>query len=230
MNHLFTSAASASRREGLAARAAAGAGTAALALAVLAGCAAGAPADTAAPTADAAGAGATATAESTAGAASTTGTVVETGIDGLTVVDPWIKATDRKMTGLFGVFRNDTGADLEIASIEAPIAGMTEQHETVVGQDGSSVMQPIEGGFTIPAGGELVLKPGDDHIMLMQLTGAIMPGDEIPVTITFADGQTASLTVIAKEYTGAQESYAPGHGGAGGSSSPAASGEPTATP
>lgn len=138
--------------------------------------------------------------------------VVEAGP--VSITDPWIKAidlekSDHAMTGAFGTVKNDSDKDVRIVGASAEIAGMVELHETVVDADGSSVMQEVEGGFVIPAGESLELKPGGDHIMLMKLDKSIMPGDEVVVTIEFEGGETAELTMTAKEYTGGMETYAP---------------------
>ncbi|CAG7844948.1 hypothetical protein USB125703_01201 [Pseudoclavibacter triregionum] len=209
MMNLTTSTAPAFAR--VPARLAGAAAVAALAIGALAGCAGGGSAGASAePTASAAATASTSTSSGT-GADAMGGAVVETGIPGLTIVDPWAKATTGMMTGTFGTLRNDTDADLKVAKIEVPGAGMVEQHETVVQQDGSSMMQEVGGGFTIPAHGQLELKPGADHIMLMQLEKPLAAGEELPITITFADGQVATYQAVVKEYTGAQESYAPSH-------------------
>lgn len=138
----------------------------------------------------------------------------------LTITDAWVKATDTMMTGAFGIVENTSDKEVTIQSATATVGNMFELHETIVQSDGSSVMQEKEGGFVIPAGGTLELKPGHDHIMLMKLDAPIVPGDEITITLTFGDGSTADFVVDAKEYTGAMETYAPdgsmgGHGGHG---------------
>lgn len=71
-------------------------------------------------------------------------------------------------------------------------------------------MQEKKGGFTIPAGKSLSLKPGGDHIMVMGLAKPIKPGEEISLDLVTADKQTIPVTAIAKDYSGAQENYAPG--------------------
>lgn len=136
----------------------------------------------------------------------------------LAIADPWIKATDTEMTGVFGTIENTGDEPLRIVAADAELAGMVELHETITQSDGSSVMQEVEGGFTIPAGEELALEPGGNHIMLMDLDREILPGDEIVVTVTTADGAEHEFTAQAKEYTGAQETYAPDseHGDHGG--------------
>ena len=69
------------------------------------------------------------------------------------------------------------------------------------------VMQEKEDGITIPAGGTAVLQPGGDHIMFMDVTTAIKPGDSVPLTLTFADGTTLQVSALAKSYSGGNEPY-----------------------
>lgn len=133
---------------------------------------------------------------------------------GLSVQDPWIKAADDGMTAAFGTLVNGGATDVTIVSAAAGVSPMMELHETTM-VNGAMQMQPKQGGFTIPAGGEHVLEPGGDHIMMMGLTTPVKAGDEIVVTLTLADGSTVPFTAIGKPFTGAQESYAPGaHGSA----------------
>jgi copper(I)-binding protein len=51
--------------------------------------------------------------------------------------------------------------------------------------------------------------------MPMGLESTIEPGDEVAVTLTLDDGTEVDFTATAKEYTGAEETYAPesGHEG-----------------
>jgi len=54
------------------------------------------------------------------------------------------------------------------------------------------------------------LAPGANHIMLIGLTRPLLAGDEVSVTLTFSDGTEVALTAMVKDYTGANEEYAPG--------------------
>ncbi|MEV0898451.1 copper chaperone PCu(A)C [Actinoplanes sp. NPDC049802] len=127
----------------------------------------------------------------------------------LTVRDPWVKAADTGMTAAFATLVNNTGADVTIESAASP-ASPVELH-TMAMKDGAMVMRPKEGGFVVKAGATHELKPGGDHLMLMQPTGAIKPGDQVQFTLTLAGGGTVGFTAVAKPFAGAQESYAPGH-------------------
>lgn len=123
--------------------------------------------------------------------------------------DSWVKATDSDMTAVFGELHNESDHDVTVESVSVSIPAMVQQHETVIQSDGSSTMQELAGGIVIPAGQSVSLAPGGTHIMLMDLTAPILPGDEITVDLALSDGSTFTFTAVAKEYTGAQETYAP---------------------
>jgi len=127
----------------------------------------------------------------------------------ITVADPWVKATDTEMTGAFGVLTNTGDAEMTIVSATSPSAGKMEIHE-VVDKDGSTVMQPLEGGLVIPAGATATLAPGQNHLMLMGLTEPIEAGQTVEITLTCADGGTAPYSGVAKPFEGGAEDYEPG--------------------
>lgn len=126
----------------------------------------------------------------------------------LTVIDGWAKASD-SMTGVFGTLTNPTDTDLSLVNASSSVAGMVELHETVAAA-GSTVMQEIDSGFLIPAGGDYILEPGGDHIMLMDLNREILPGEQLDLTLEYSDGQTVELQIDVRDFSGAVEEYAPG--------------------
>jgi copper(I)-binding protein len=144
---------------------------------------------------------------STAPASSGTSSNSTTAGDAVTIEDAWVKATDDDMSAAFGTLTNSGSTEVTIVSAETDAAGMVELHETVENESGEMVMREIEGGFSIPADGTLLLEPGANHIMLMGLTGALAAGDEVSVTLTFSDDSTYSFTAPVKDYSGANENY-----------------------
>ncbi len=164
---------------------------------------------------------------SDAGGAASDGGVA--GADGLALVDPWVKAAEDGMTAAFGTLVNDTGRDLQLVAASTPASTEIELHETASDGSGGMSMQEKEGGFPIPAGGELVLEPGGNHLMLMDLTAPLQPGDEVELTLRCEDGTELVVDATVKDFAGAQEHYEPedssgsgasdaeGHGGDHGS-------------
>lgn len=136
--------------------------------------------------------------------------------DVVTIEDAWVKAADAGMSAAFGTLVNSGTEDVTVVSGSSPASAEVELHETVANESGAMIMRPKEGGFTIPAGGTLTLKPGGSHIMLMGLTEPIMAGEEVSLTLTFADGSTYDILAPAKDYSGANENYEGGETDMGG--------------
>ncbi|MEU1842682.1 copper chaperone PCu(A)C [Micromonospora sediminicola] len=128
----------------------------------------------------------------------------------LGIRDPWVKAADKGMTAAFGTLVNDGDTDVTVTGARTDVSPM-ELHEMTM-KDGKMVMQAKPGGIVIKARSRTTLQPGGDHLMLMDLKQPVKAGDELSFTLTFADGRTQTFTAVAKPFTGAQESYAPGHG------------------
>lgn len=126
----------------------------------------------------------------------------------LEVRDPWAKAADQGMSAAFGTLHNPTDADVVVVAASSPSSTMVELHETVE-VDGVMQMQQVE-GFTVPAGGDVVLDPGGNHLMFMGLTAPLVPGDEVTVALELADGTTLDVVAPVKEFAGANETYAGG--------------------
>ncbi|MFF0120256.1 copper chaperone PCu(A)C [Micromonospora arida] len=128
----------------------------------------------------------------------------------LGIRDPWVKAADKGMTAAFGTLVNDGDTDVTVTGATTSLSPM-ELHEMAM-KDGKMVMRQKQGGIVIKAKSAHALEPGGDHLMLMNLTKPVQAGDELTFTLTFADGKTQQFSAVAKPFTGAQESYAPGHG------------------
>ncbi|MBB1017137.1 copper chaperone PCu(A)C [Dietzia sp. DQ11-71] len=129
----------------------------------------------------------------------------------VTFEDGWAKATGTGMTGVFGTITNPGDTDLHLTGVDSDLGGSAELHETVPGGSGM-MMQEREDGFVIPAGGELVLEPGGNHIMLMELGRPITTGQQITLTLEF-DGAEQDVTVSARDFRGGEEEYVGGgHG------------------
>ena len=127
----------------------------------------------------------------------------------LTVSDPWVKAAESGMSAAFGTIKNTGDKDVTILSASTPASPMVELHETVMGANGTMQMRAKQGGFVIPANGELKLEPGANHIMLMGLTKPVLAGDEVTFELKTSDGGTLSFTAQGKDFTGANENYVP---------------------
>lgn len=134
--------------------------------------------------------------------------------DAVTISDQWVKAADSGMTAAFGKLHNSSDRDIRVVSAHTDDAGSTEMHEVVDNGTGGTTMRQKDGGFVIPANGEIDLVPGGEHFMLMQLKKPITTGQNVAFSIRFEDGSTMKFDALARDFDGNQENYAPGeHGG-----------------
>lgn len=92
-------------------------------------------------------------------------------------------ATPTAETGAAYVSLMAHGEADRLIAVSTPAAKMAGLHETVL-QDGVMKMQHVD-ALDIPANGQLRMKPGGYHIMLMGLAKPLKEGDEIELTLIF---------------------------------------------
>jgi copper(I)-binding protein len=90
---------------------------------------------------------------------------------------------------------NETGSADALIGATSPAAATVEVHETTADASGQMAMHPVE-RIALPAGGRVDLEPGGYHIMLIGLTGELMAGDKVEVTLQFV---TAADLVVTAE-------------------------------
>ncbi len=93
--------------------------------------------------------------------------------------------------GYLTIVNHGTSDDTLIAAT-SPAAGETQLHEMKMEGDVMK-MAELPSGIAIPAGATVTLAPGGLHMMFLQLTGPLVEGATVPVTLTFA--QAGDVTV-----------------------------------
>ncbi len=129
----------------------------------------------------------------------------------ITVSDAWVRASEGPMTGSFGIIANSSDTDLRVVAATTTASDMTELHEVVM-IDGEMKMQEKQDGFVVPAGGEHVLEPGADHVMVMNMSEPVLPGDEVEITLELDDGTTYTYAAQGREAEVGDEEYVPSEG------------------
>ncbi|GAB3700546.1 copper chaperone PCu(A)C [Corynebacterium nasicanis] len=146
------------------------------------------------------------TATTAAGTATTAAAAEGDNAEWVTFTEGFIKAkpAEKDMTGIFGTFTNNSDEDINLVAFTSELdVPRHELHEVVDG-----VMQMKPGGFVIPAGGTHELKPGADHMMLMDYTEPIEAGDTVTITLEFGDGSTQEVKDIpVRTIASGEESY-----------------------
>lgn len=87
----------------------------------------------------------------------------------------------RDVTAGFGRFSSASG-EVTLVGITAPFAQAVEMHTHSMDDEGRMAMRQVS-SFTIPAGDELILARGGDHLMFFGVTpGFLVPDEEIELT------------------------------------------------
>ncbi|MFI6865612.1 copper chaperone PCu(A)C [Nocardia sp. NPDC050406] len=140
--------------------------------------------------------------------------------DEVTVADQWIKAADTGVSAAFGVLENTGDQPVTLVAASSPASAKVEIHEVVADASGDKTMREKQGGLTIPAHGSTTLKPGGEHLMFIDLKEPLRTGAETPITLTFADGSSTTITAQVRDFVGGKENYnpsgapeTPAHGG-----------------
>ena len=84
-----------------------------------------------------------------------------------------------------------------LVSAETDVATTVELHKTTV-SDGVMRMEPVK-SIEIPGKGEVLLKPGDYHIMMLGLNRDLNVGDEFKVKLNFEKSESMDLDVLVQE-------------------------------
>jgi copper(I)-binding protein len=121
----------------------------------------------------------------------------------ITISDPVVRANDemsfqnpatgKYMTGSFMTLANASDEDISLIGGSSDAAGIIEIHEVINGE-----MLPMTDGLVVPANGDVKLRMGGYHVMLMELNNELKAGDEVTVTLKFSDGNTVDYTAPVK--------------------------------
>ncbi len=107
----------------------------------------------------------------------------------------WARATPpAAQAGAAYLQLHNSGAEADrLVALEAPVSGRVELH-TMVTRDGVMVMRKID-HLELPAGEDVVMAPGGNHIMLMELTRPLVEGDVFPLTLKFEHASPVVVSV-----------------------------------
>ncbi|MEQ8708838.1 MAG: copper chaperone PCu(A)C [Rhodospirillales bacterium] len=113
----------------------------------------------------------------------------------LVLMHHWVRATPEKAPTSAGylIIRNTGKTADRLASVESSIARKTEIH-TMTMDGGVMRMRQLVDGLEIPAGGEVALKPGGEHIMFMGLNGQVEEGSDVTVRLNFEKAGPVDVT------------------------------------
>ncbi len=95
---------------------------------------------------------------------------------------------------------NQTGTDDQLVGATADVCSVVELHEMYQKEDDVMGMRQVEGGvIEIPDGASVELKAGGLHVMCLDKVQSLELGDEIPITLTFANAGDMEVTAVIRE-------------------------------
>jgi copper(I)-binding protein/putative intracellular protease/amidase/DNA-directed RNA polymerase subunit RPC12/RpoP len=119
--------------------------------------------------------------------------------DKITVRDAWIQEgpPSQKLTAAFMVIENQGAFETELVSAKADIANVVELHKMEIVNEVMR-MSKVE-LISVPAGGKAELRPSGFHLMLIGLNKEARQGDEVTVTLQFANSVQKTIRVPVRK-------------------------------
>lgn len=126
------------------------------------------------------------------------------------ITAPFTRATlpNAPVAGGFLTLTNTGTEDDRLVSVTSPISKETQIHEMAMDGDVMKMRQLVD-GLPIPAGQRVELAPGGYHLMFLGLTGPVVEGSMVPVTLTFE--KAGEITIELPAAGTAADAPATGH-------------------
>ena len=131
------------------------------------------------------------------------------GLPDLQVDDPWARATPLIAEGAGGgtnsavylLLRNRGVVADRLLGAETPVSEAAELHESRL-EDGVMRMRRVE-DLVVPSGGEIALRPGGYHLMLLNLHQPLTAGDTVTLFLEFEQSGPMEVLVQVRPVGGA---------------------------
>lgn len=117
----------------------------------------------------------------------------------IAVKDPYVRVMPPGASASAGfvTFKNSSNKDVKIIAAKAEFAGTTELHTHEI-KEGIMQMRKVD-SMTIPANGELVLKPHGKHLMFFDLQKSLKANDKVKINFKLSNGESLDTTFEARE-------------------------------
>jgi copper(I)-binding protein len=115
----------------------------------------------------------------------------------ISIADAWARPTigQGRMSAVYMKIANQGDQADRLTGAHSPKAKSVELHQTTMTADGVMQMREVEDGLPIEAGGALLLEPGGTHFMLVGLETALNAGEELMLTLEFANAGAVDVVV-----------------------------------
>ena len=115
----------------------------------------------------------------------------------ISVENEWARVTPSGTGSVYMKIKNNGNSEDKLLSASSDKAGMVMIHRSI--REGNiSKMIHIHDGIAIPGNSEVSLKPGDYHLMLMDLDKNLSLGDKISIVLNFEKNVSLEIIPVAK--------------------------------
>ena len=122
---------------------------------------------------------------------------------GLVIEDFWIKSSigNHKMTSGYLKIKNTNNFDERLTSVVSDFSKKIELHEMAVKND-IMTMKKLDNGLMIRAGTEVHLRPGNYHLMFINLNGQVKVMNSYKVNFIFENSGSVmiDMPVLEKKF------------------------------
>jgi hypothetical protein len=119
--------------------------------------------------------------------------------DQVSVADAYVRMAPpgTKTTGAFMTLKNAGDKEVKVVSAASTVASVTELHNHI--NDGGVMRMRQVKEIAVPAKGEVALKPGSYHVMLIDMKAPLKEGDHVMINLGFADGSSKEVHATVKK-------------------------------
>ena len=112
--------------------------------------------------------------------------------------DAWVRGTVPAQKTSAGYVTLTSTEDVKIVGASSPVARRAEIHASMM-MGGVNHMHSVD-AIALPAGKPVELKPGGQHVMLMELNRQLKQGESVPIVFTVEgkDGKRTQVEVKAQ--------------------------------
>ena len=115
----------------------------------------------------------------------------------ISVENEWARVTPSGTGSVYMKIKNNGNSEDKLLSASSDKAGMVMIHRSI--REGNiSKMIHNHDGIAIPGNSEVSLKPGDYHLMLMDLDKNLSLGDKISIVLNFEKNDSLEIIPVAK--------------------------------
>jgi hypothetical protein len=115
----------------------------------------------------------------------------------ITAQQAWVREVPpvSPAAAMFVRFHNASDKPVAITAMQSPAAERVEWHDMTMTTGHMRMTQRHQ--IELPVG-DSVLAPGASHLMLIALRKPLRVGDQVPVSVTLANGETLALTATVR--------------------------------